>query len=102
MSNGKINGMKRLVIDESGIVDIFPEASVNSKAASHMDIDSLKVLAGGTLKQSLGDKTVGKATITLTNDLTVNAYGRIDVSGITFKVGHVIVPVDFYNELAIR
>lgn len=81
--HGRISGTRKLRIDEDGILDIFPEASVNSQNESNLDIDSLHVFTGGSFHQSLGGAPVGRINISLSDDLVVNAFGTVNVSGVT-------------------
>ena len=79
-------GIKRLRIDEGGVLSIFPEASLNTDIESSLELDSLRVFTGGLFQQSLDDLTVGKVNLNLTDDFVVNAFGTADISGISVQV----------------
>ena len=70
--------------------NVFPEASVNTEIESSLELDSLRIFTGGLFQQSLGDLTVGKLNLNLTDDMVVNAYGRADVCGISVQVSNVL------------
>ena len=93
VTQGEILELKRLRVDESGVFNVYPEASLNTKVPSGMKLESLHVFTGGVFQQSLGDLTVGKLNVTLINDLVVNAYGKMDVSGISVQVRGIILNI---------
>lgn len=95
IAKGKILGMKRLRIDERGVFNVFPEASVNTETESSLELDSLRIFTGGLFQQSLGDLTVGKLNLNLTDDFVVNAYGTADVCGISVQVSNVLYRLKF-------
>ena len=70
--------------------NVFPEASVNTEIESSLELDSLRIFTGGLFQQSLGDLTVGKLNLNLTDDMVVNAYGKADVGGISVQVSNVL------------
>ena len=85
VAQGHISGLRRLRINEDGLLDIFPEASVSSETPSTVDIESLHIFTGGSFHQSLGDISVNKLSINLSQDLVVNAYGILNVSGLVVQ-----------------
>lgn len=85
VAQGHISGLRRLRINEDGLLDIFPEASVNSETPSTMDIESLHIFTGGSFHQSLGNISVNKLNVNLSQDLVVNAYGILNVSGLVIQ-----------------
>jgi hypothetical protein len=86
VAKGELLGLKRLRIDEKGIFNVFPEASLNTEVPSRLKLDSLRVFTGGLFHHSLGGLTVGKLYLTLTDGFVVNAYGKVDVSGLSIQV----------------
>ena len=86
VTKGEILGLKRLRIDENGVFNVFPEASLNTEIPNSLKLDSLHVFTGGLFHQSLGDLTIGKLNVTLTDDFVVNAYGTADISGLSVQV----------------
>lgn len=91
-----MSGLERLRIDENGVFNVFPEASLNTEIPNSINLDSLRVFTGGLFQQSLGDLTVGKLNVTLTEDFIVNAYGRADISGISVQVRGITLAFIFY------
>ncbi len=91
-------GLKRLRIDENGVFNVFPEASLNTEISSSLKLDSLRIFTGGLFHQSLGDLTVGKLNVTLTDDFVVNAYGKADTSGLSVQVRIISYCLVVYSE----
>lgn len=85
VAQGRISGVKRLRIDEDGLFDMFPEGSINTETSSWLNLDSLHVFTGGYFQQSLGDSPISILNVKLLDDFVVNAYGTVDICGISVQ-----------------